>query len=125
MKSAKKTSSLLAAYGIGRHVSRLGFDWHTPQEALEKVKEEISELEKALEAGKKMEIDEEIGDIFFSLANVSRLLNINPERALGKTNTKFRKRFAFIKKELKKQGKELSQASLEEMDRMWEESKKS
>jgi len=124
MKRAKKTSPLLVALSIGGHVSRLGFDWHTPLEALEKVKEEISELEKALKAGKKMEIDEEIGDIFFSLANVSRLLNVNPERALEETNKKFRKRFSFVKKKLKKQGKELSRTSLEEMDRIWEESKK-
>ncbi len=124
MKSTEETSPLLVSLSIGRHVSRLGFDWHTPLEAIQKVKEEISELEKALESGQKKEVAQEIGDIFFSLANVSRLLRVNPERALMKTNTKFRKRFSFVKKELKKQGKRLNQASLEEMDRIWEESKK-
>jgi len=120
----KSVPSLLAAFQIGIHVSSFGFDWSGPLDSLQKVKEEISELERALEAREEKEISQEIGDIFFALANVSRLLGVNPEKALKKTNEKFMKRFAFVEKKLKEQGKELGQASLEEMDKIWEESKK-
>ena len=132
MKARKKieratecTSSLEASYRIALYVSSFGFDWSGAYDALQKVKEEVRELERALEAGEEKEISQEIGDIFFALANVSRLVGVNPEKALRKTNEKFMKRFSFVEKKLKEQGKKLGQASLEEMDKFWEESKKS
>jgi len=115
--------SLMEAFQIGVCVSPYGFDWSKPLDALQKIKEEISELEKALKAKKGDEIFREIGDIFFSIANVSRLLGVNPEIALRQANKKFVKRFKFIERKLEKQGKELDQTSLEEMDRIWEEAK--
>jgi len=115
--------SLMEAFQIGVCVSAYGFDWSQPLDALQKIKEEISELEKALKAKKEDEIFREIGDIFFSIANVSRLLGVNPEIALRQANKKFVKRFKFIERKLEKQGKELDQTSLEEMDRIWEEAK--
>lgn len=121
---AKSTPSLEASFQIALYVSSFGFDWSGARDALSKVKEEVRELEKALEAGEEKEISQEIGDIFFALANVSRLMGVNPEKALRKTNEKFMKRFSFIEKKLKEQGKKLGQASLEEMDKFWEESKK-
>jgi len=120
---SNSSPSLLAAFQIGLCVSSYGFDWKQPQEALQKVKEEVSELESALEAKNEDEIFRELGDIFFSMANVSRLLGVNPEIALRDTNKKFIRRFRFIEKRLKEKRKELGQATLEEMDEIWDEAK--
>lgn len=119
----RSSPSLLEAFQIGQRASAYGFDWSRPQAALQKVKEEVSELEKALKGRKREEIFQEIGDIFFSMANVSRLLGINPEIALKASNEKFIKRFRFVEKKLKEEGKELGRASLEDMDKIWEEAK--
>jgi len=113
----------MEAFQIGLRASSYGFDWNQPLDALKKTKEEISELEKALEEKKEDEILHEIGDIFFSMANVSRLLGINPEIALRQANKKFIKRFKFIEKKLTEEGKELGEVGLEELDKIWEESK--
>jgi len=121
---SNSTPSLLAAFQIGSCVSHYGFDWNKPMDALKKVKEEISELEKVIKAQDKEEISGEIGDVFFSLANVSRLLGLNPEIALKQTNRKFIKRFKYIEKKLEEEKKELEKVSLEEMDKIWEEAKK-
>jgi len=115
--------SLLEAFQIGLRVSPCGFDWSQPLDALQKVKEEISELEDAIRARKEDEILHEIGDIFFSMANVSRHLGVNPEVALKHANKKFIRRFGFIEKRLKERGKELGHVTLEEMDEIWEEAK--
>jgi tetrapyrrole methylase family protein/MazG family protein len=120
---SNSTPSLLAAFQIGLNVSSYGFDWKKPREALQKVKEEVSELERALEGKKEDYILRELGDIFFSMVNVSRLLGVNPEIALRDTNRKFIRRFRFIEKRLKAKGKELEQATLEEMDEIWDEAK--
>ena len=117
------TPSLLAAFQIGLLVSHYGFDWNQAQEALQKVKEEVAELEKVIDAQDKGELSREMGDIFFSLVNVSRLLNINPEIALRQANKKFIERFKYIEKKLKEKRKQLGQVSLEEMDKIWEEAK--
>jgi len=121
---AKCLPSLQKAFQIGNRVSLYGFDWGKPLEALQKVKEEILELEKALKAKKKDEIFDEIGDMLFSLANVSRHLGVNPEIALKKANEKFIKRFEYLEKKLKERGKRLGEVSLKEMDILWEEAKK-
>ncbi len=120
---AKCSPSLMEAFQIGLRASSYGFDWSQPLDALKKAKEEISELEKALEEKKEDEMLHELGDIFFSMANVSRLLGINPEIALRQANKKFIKRFKFIEQKLAEEGKELGDATLEEMDNIWDESK--
>jgi MazG family protein len=117
------TPSLLAAFQIGLRVSHYGFDWSQAREALQKVKEEVVELEKVIDAQDKAESSREMGDVFFSLVNVSRLLGINPEIALRQANKKFIKRFKYIEKKLKEEKKGLGQASLEEMDKIWEKAK--
>jgi len=121
---AKCSPSLMEAFQIGLRASSYGFDWNQPLDALKKTKEEISELEKAYEEKKEEEIFHEIGDILFSMANVSRLLEINPEIALRQANKKFIKRFKFIEKKLAEEKKELGEVGLEEMDKIWEESKR-
>lgn len=115
--------ALLEAFLIGQRVSHFGFDWSGPLDALQKTKEEIAELEKALEERNVDQTSGEIGDVFFSLANVSRLCGVNPEIVLKQANKKFKNRFEFIEKRLKERGKELGQASLKEMDEIWEEAK--
>ncbi len=116
--------ALFQAYQLGLRASRHGFDWEEAREALKKVKEEIKELEKAINEKRKEEIVEEIGDLLFSLVNVSRLLEINPELALKKTNQKFIKRFKYIEEKLKKEGKEFSEVNMDYLDKMWNEAKK-
>jgi len=115
--------SLLKAFQIGQRVSIVGFDWKQPLDALKKVREELDELEQALEANNKEEITEEIGDLMFSLANISRLLDINPEIALRQTNAKFCKRFFYIEERLKERGEEIEKVNLDELDILWEAAK--
>ena len=115
--------SLLKAFQIGQRVSIFGFDWKSPLDALVKVREELDELEEALQSDNKEEAAEEIGDLLFSLANISRHLDVNPEIALRQTNDKFCKRFRYIEKRLKERGDELGKVSLIELDVLWEEAK--
>jgi tetrapyrrole methylase family protein/MazG family protein len=102
----------------------VGFDWPSIEGVLEKLDEEMKEFREALSLRKKKMIREEIGDLLFVLANVSRFLRINPEEALKKTLEKFISRFHYIETSLHKEGKSLHQSNLIEMDRLWEESKK-
>lgn len=119
----KLAPALHSAYQIGLRVSSYGFDWENPTGALEKVKEEVSELESVMKIGAKEHIFQEIGDAFFALTNVSRKLGVNPEIALKKANEKFMLRFETLEKELAEKGKSLGEASLEEMDEIWEQIK--
>jgi MazG family protein len=120
----KLAPSLHSAFQIGLRVSSYGFDWSNPSDALEKVKEEVSELEIAIQAESKEHIFQEIGDAFFALVNVSRKLGVNPEIALKTANEKFMFRFVSLEKELTAKGKNLDKANLEEMDEIWEQIKK-
>lgn len=116
--------SLLEAFQIGLRVSQHGFDWAKSADALQKVKEEISELEEALKRNDRDEVFMEVGDLLFAMSNVSRLLGINPEIALREANRKFTRRFRFMEKKLQEEGKELRQATLEETDEIWEDAKR-
>ncbi len=120
----KSSPALFTSFQIGMRASSFGFDWKEHLDVLQKVKEEIAELEKAVQTKKKREISAEIGDVLFSLANLSRFLGVNPEIALRESNKKFMQRFRYIETALEEEGKELGQASLEEMDKIWEEAKK-
>jgi tetrapyrrole methylase family protein/MazG family protein len=120
----KDSPSLVRAYQLTRKASRVGFDWPSIEGVLEKLDEEMKEFREALSLRKKKMIREEIGDLLFVLANVSRFLRINPEEALKKTLEKFISRFHYIETSLHKEGKSLHQSNLIEMDRLWEESKK-
>lgn len=119
----KLAPALHSAYQIGLRVSSYGFDWENPSGALEKVKEEVSELESVMKIEAKEHIFQEIGDAFFALSNVSRKLGVNPEIALKKANEKFMLRFESLENELAEKGKSLGEASLEEMDEIWEQIK--
>jgi len=121
---SSQAPALLAAFEIGQRVSHFSFDWTSAVEALQKVKEEIGELEEAVTTGRKEEVEAEIGDIFFALANVARKLGFNPETALRQANDKFIQRFTMLEARLIAQGKELGRVSLSEMDSVWDEIKK-
>jgi tetrapyrrole methylase family protein/MazG family protein len=120
----KDSSSLSQAYQLTRIASRAGFDWPNIEGVLEKLDEEMKEFREALALQDRKKICEEIGDLLFVLANVSRFLHLHPEEALKKTLNKFVSRFHYIEASLHRKGKSLRQSDLVEMDRLWEESKK-
>ena len=115
--------AMIKATRIQEKARGVGFDWDHESQVWEKVQEEMQEFrqEVALENSEKAEA--EFGDLLFSLINYARFRNINPEDALEKTNRKFIRRFTYLEEESKKDGKELSSMTLEEMDRYWEASK--
>ncbi len=115
--------ALLLANRIASQAAGVGFDWDDAAKALEKVAEESSELRVEIEQGRRHEAEAEIGDLLFAVANVARLLKINPEFALARTNREFTRRFRFIEAELKKRGREIAQASLAEMEELWQRAK--
>ena len=120
----KTLPALLKSYRIQAKASRVGFDWQDYEDVIKKVDEELRELKTAVESDNKAHIQEEIGDLLFSIVNVSRFLKVDPEEALRKTISKFSERFTYIEKELAGQGKTVENVSLEEMDVIWEQSKK-
>ena len=120
----KDSSSLSRAYQLTRIASRAGFDWPNIEGVLEKLDEELREFREALALQDRKKICEEIGDLLFVLANVSRFLHLHPEEALKKTLDKFVSRFHYIEASLHKEGKSLRQSDLAEMDQLWQESKK-
>ena len=119
--------ALLQAYRVQEKTSRFGFDWPDPLPVLDKVNEEVDELRKSLKkrgAKRKIEVEHELGDLLFALVNLSRHLKVDPETALSKSNQRFIKRFGYIEKNLPKRGKKLGEASLAEMDSLWDEAKR-
>jgi len=119
----KTLPALLYAQRIQDKASRVGFDWENISQVFAKFKEELSEFENAYAEGKKEKIEEEIGDLFFTLINISRFLKINPDDALKKTARKFISRFHFIEKKIGKTGKSIEKFSLDELDKLWEKAK--
>lgn len=116
--------ALLKAFRVQEKASRVGFDWKTIEGPIDKIEEELEELKSAHDSMDNENIKEEIGDILFSIVNVCRFMNIDPEEALQKTNNKFIKRFKYIEDEITEQKKEFSDFSLEELDMFWNDSKK-
>src|SRR5512136_889329 len=108
----KGSPSLSQAYQLTQRASRVGFDWPTIEGVLKKMDEEMEEFREALSLRNRRRIREELGDLLFVLANVSRLLRINPEKALRKTLEKFVSRFHYIETSLRKEGKSLQQSNL-------------
>jgi XTP/dITP diphosphohydrolase len=119
----KSLPALVKANRIQEKVAGVGFDWEEPQQVWKKVQEELSELNEEIKAGNKENTEKEFGDVLFSLINYARFINVNPENALEKTNKKFINRFQYLEKAAKKEGKEIAEMSLTEMDVYWEQSK--
>ncbi|MEN2994899.1 MAG: nucleoside triphosphate pyrophosphohydrolase [Thermodesulfovibrio sp.] len=117
--------SLLRAYKIQSRVANVGFDWENIEGVIDKIREELKEVEEAVRLGEREKIEEEIGDLLFSLVNLARFLKIDPETALRKTNKKFEERFKRLEKIAQQRGKDLKDMTLTEMDAIWEEIKNS
>ena len=111
--------ALTRAQRLQEKASYTGFDWENIGQVWDKIHEEIQELKEAHSNGNKSHIEEEIGDVIFSIVNLARFLNISAESALRKTNRKFVTRFKDVETELKNRGKEVEDSNLEEMDEIW------
>ncbi len=115
--------ALLRAEKVQKRAGREGFDWQKTEDVLEKLDEETRELREAAKKENLDEMEEEIGDILFSVVNVARFLGVHPEEALRKTTAKFITRFGYIEKKAKERGLALRQMTLPEMDALWDEAK--
>jgi ATP diphosphatase len=115
--------ALTQAMALQRKASTVGFDWNDPRAVLAKIREEADEVEAALDRNDSSAVAEETGDLMFALVNLARHVNADPELALRKTNAKFERRFAYIERALLDCGRSLGDASLEEMDALWNEAK--
>ncbi len=120
----KALPALLEAYQMTRRASRVGFDWKTIDELLEKLREEVQELRDALSRKERGKIEEEAGDLLFVAANIARFLELDPEMALRRANRKFRKRFEEVEKRLAEQGKSPDLAHQAEMEHYWNQAKR-
>jgi nucleoside triphosphate diphosphatase len=115
--------ALTRAMELQRKASSVGFDWNDPRAVLAKIREEADEIEAALDRGDVDELAEETGDLLFALVNLARHVGADPETALRGTNAKFERRFGYIERALAAEGRSLENASLAEMDALWNAAK--
>ena len=115
---------LSRAQRIQDRVSAVGFDWREPRGALDKVREEIDEIDEALSEGRADSLEEEIGDLLFSVVNLARLVELHAMTALRKANQKFSRRFRALENLAADRGLDLDGATLEQMDALWDEVKR-
>lgn len=115
--------ALTRAEKLQAKASTVGFDWNDARLVLAKIREETDEIAEALDAGDPEHVAEEIGDLLFVVANLARHVKTDPEEALRRANLKFAKRFGYIETQLAAKGRDLSEASLEEMEALWIEAK--
>ncbi len=121
---AKNLPSLKRSQKIQKRASSVGFDWSDTKGVFVKIKEELKELEEAIESNEKESIQEEIGDLYMIMTNLSEKLGIDSEVALYRSNIKFEKRFNFIEKELQKDDVQVNEVDSEQLNMLWDESKK-
>ncbi len=115
--------ALQTAVKLQKKASRVGFDWNDTRQVIAKLHEELDEVEEAMALGNKKQIEGEIGDLLFVIANLARHLDIEPDNALRTSNVKFRRRFSHIENKLADEGKAMEDASLDEMEAIWVEAK--
>jgi tetrapyrrole methylase family protein / MazG family protein len=120
-----KLPALHRAYQMTAKASRIGFDWNGLEDILLKLQEEAEELQEAISKQDSGKIAEEMGDMLFVAVNVARFLGVDPETALRHSNEKFDRRFRYVESSIKRQGRELRNSTLDEMDALWDEAKKS
>jgi uncharacterized protein YabN with tetrapyrrole methylase and pyrophosphatase domain len=118
-----KTPALLMAYRLQERAAGVGFDWPDAKGPMEKVKEELAEVEREEGSGKREAMEDEVGDLLFAVVNLARKLSIDPSAALERANDKFKERFEEVEKLARERGLELGRASLEELDGLWDEVK--
>lgn len=119
----KSLPAIVKAYRIQEKVRGIGFDWQNKNQVWDKVQEEIEEFQTEEKKNNAEKMEEEFGDILFSLVNYSRFVNVNPEDALEKTNKKFIRRFQFMEQKIKEDGLDLSKLSFEQMNTFWDMAK--
>jgi ATP diphosphatase len=118
--------ALIRAVKLQQKAGTVGFDWNDPRAVLAKLREEIGEIEAELDAGAAPDrdrVEDEIGDLLFAVANLARHLKVDPDQALRRTNVKFTRRFAHIERALAAAGRKPAEASLDEMEALWQEAK--
>ena len=115
--------ALLKASRLTEKAARVGFDWRRTEDVFDKLDEEIAELREAVASGETAKIEDEIGDLLFTIANIARKVNVNAEEALQSTNRKFMRRFESMESQVRERGRDLDQLTLEEMDSLWDEAK--
>ncbi len=116
--------ALLRAHRMQEKASKVGFDWEDAAPVWEKVREELQEFEDAVRTGSPEDQRRELGDLLFALVNYARFLDLNAEEVLQEANQRFQKRFCYIEERLREEGRSPQEATLEEMDRLWEEAKR-
>ena len=121
----KELPALIRAHRLQERAARVWFDWRKAEDVVGKLDEEMWEFKETLEGRDPARMEDELGDIFFVLVNISRFIGVNPEDALRKTISKFISRFQFIEEAASNMGRELSDMSLEEMDALWDKAKES
>ena len=117
--------SMIKAYRIQDKARNVGFDWQRREDVWDKVREELDELQVELEKDDKEKATSELGDFLFAVINAARLYKLNPDNALERTNAKFIRRFNYIEQHSIRAGRPLTEMTLEEMDKLWEEAKRS
>lgn len=120
----KSMPSLVKAIRIQDKVKGIGFDWDNKDQVWDKVKEELNEFKEEIDACNQENMEQEFGDLMFSLVNYARFVGINPEDALEKTNKKFINRFTIMEESINREGKDLRNMNLQEMDVYWEKAKR-
>ena len=115
--------SLIKAFRIQEKAANVGFDWDSPEQVWDKVKEEIAEVEREIRSGNAANLENEFGDLLFSIVNAARLYKVHPYTALEHTNKKFIFRFNYVESQAKAAGKALNEMTLAEMDQLWDEAK--
>ena len=116
--------TLVKAYRIQDKARNFGFDWDQREQVWDKVKEEIGELEQEIESMDSDRTEAEFGDLLFAIINAARLYDVNPDNALERTNRTFIRRFTYMEKKAKEQGRSLREMTLDEMEAIWQEAKK-
>jgi len=108
---------------VASRAAEVGFDWQNADQVLAKLDEELAELAEARQRAAPDEMESEIGDLLFVLVNLARFLKVDPEQALRRTNRRFRQRFGYLERKLAAQGKSLTEATLDEMEALWQQAK--
>lgn len=117
--------ALLKASRLTEKAARVGFDWRRTEDVFEKLDEEMAEVRAAVASGDAASLHDEIGDLLFTIANIARKLEINPEEALQSTNRRFMRRFEIMEQTVRESGRNLDQLTLEQMDALWDDAKAS
>jgi MazG family protein len=117
--------ALVEAQQITSRAAGVGFDWAKPEEVLDKLHEELAEFETARRGASQADIEDELGDLLFTIVNLARFVKVDPEQALRRTNAKFRGRFGYVERRLEERGRKVSGTPVAELEELWQEAKKS